>query len=235
MWWQTAELQRRIRSIQFLWAGFAAAALLWALCCGDLADVALVARSPWVVAFHEQLRWLNAWSMYPFYVFFIGMLLWGWQRQQPQWRLLSWGYLIAQLAGSVLLVRTLKMLIGHARPDFTYLGSELADRWVGPTSDASFNGFPSGHTTDLFISAIFLSVLLPKAWMRGLVLAFAAFNGVLRIALAKHFPLDVLGGVLLGGLVALLVLRFWVVPRLQRYEVRGAAVPAVRGTEPGMI
>lgn len=222
MWWQTAELQRRIRTIQFLWVGFAAAALLWTLCCGDLAGVAAVARAPWVVAHYALLRGISAWSMYPFYFFFLGMLLWGWRRQQPQWRVLGWGYLIAQLAGAFLLVRSLKMLIGHARPDFDYLGSTFVDRWIGPTTDASFHGFPSGHTTDLFISAIFLSVLLPKTWMRVLVLGFAAFNGILRIALAKHFPVDVLGGVLLGGLVALLVLHVWVMPRLRRCEARVA-------------
>lgn len=234
MWWQTAELHRRLKSILLIWAGFVAAASLWMLCCGDLADVALVARSPWVASVYEQLRWLSAWSMYPFYVFFAGAMIWGWRRRQPQLRLLSWGYLMAQLGGSVLLVRTLKALIGHARPDFEYLGSELADMWVGPTSDASFQGFPSGHTTDLFISTIFLSMLLPKSWMRGAALAFAALNGVLRIALAKHYPVDVLGGVLLGGVVAVLVLRLWVVPRLRRFDAQAAGEPAVVGAKPRM-
>lgn len=232
MWWQTAELERRLRSTLFIWAGFVGVALLWMLCCGDLAAVASVARAPWVVAAYEQLRWLSAWSMYPFYVFFAGVMVWGWYRRQPRWRVLSWGYLIAQLGGSVILVRTLKALIGHARPDFEYLGSELADMWIGPTSDASFQGFPSGHTTDLFISAIFLSTLLPKTWMRTVALAFAAFNGVLRIALAKHYPVDVLGGVLLGGLAALLVLHLWVIPRLQRFETKDAESPTVVGAKP---
>ena len=210
MFWQTAELQKRFRETVFIWVVCALASLAWMLSKGDHNDVTAFSHSAWVMANHDLLRWVSAWSMYPFYVFFVGMLLLGWYRQYPPWRLIGWGYLIAQLTGPVFIVRTLKILLGHARPES---GTEL---WVGPSFDAAYNGFPSGHTCDLFVSGIFLAMCLPQRWMRITAMLFAAFNGVLRVALNKHYPLDVLFGVVIAGLVSFAVWRFWITPRLER-------------------
>ena len=48
----------------------------------------------------------------------------------------------------------------------------------------------------------------------SLMFAFAGLNGFLRVAQTKHFPLDVFGGVVLAGLSAYLVWKYWVAPRL---------------------
>ena len=83
---------------------------------------------------------------------------------------------------------------------------------------AQYNGFPSGHTSDFFVSAIFLAICLPKIWMRVFIFSFAAFNGFLRVAQEKHFPVDVFGGLFLGGATAFLVWQYWISPRLQSHE-----------------
>jgi membrane-associated phospholipid phosphatase len=51
--------------------------------------------------------------------------------------------------------------------------------------------------------------------MRVLVVLLAVFNGALRVILVKHFPLDVFGGVLIGGLVVLGVWQYWILPKLK--------------------
>ena len=60
-------------------------------------------------------------------------------------------YLLAQLLGSVLIVRVLKMTTGRARPDATSL-PDFGSEWAGISWDAAHHSFPSGHTADIVTS-----------------------------------------------------------------------------------
>jgi undecaprenyl-diphosphatase len=69
--------------------------------------------------------------------------------------------------------------------------------------------FPSDHATAAFACAVSAVLLLSRGW--GIVLlALAAAVAVARVAAGVHYPVDVLGSLLvavLGGLLGLLVRR----------------------------
>jgi undecaprenyl-diphosphatase len=64
--------------------------------------------------------------------------------------------------------------------------------------------FPSGHTTTSFACATVLAVSVPRAAPFAYLLALAI--GFSRIYVGVHWPLDVLGGIVLGTATALLLL-----------------------------
>lgn len=63
--------------------------------------------------------------------------------------------------------------------------------------------FPSGHAT--FFSALAFAIFFRHKKAGSLFMLFALLIGVARIAAGVHFPADILGGFVLGGLVSYLV------------------------------
>lgn len=76
--------------------------------------------------------------------------------------------------------------------------------FVSPSGDPSF---PSDHATAAF--AIAVSLFLRSRRVGLLALGMAVVLGVARVAVGAHYPVDVLGGALLGASAALVL---WVEP-----------------------
>jgi membrane-associated phospholipid phosphatase len=121
-------------------------------------------------------------------------------------RRLAPAVLVGLISGSVL-VDGLKYLTGRARPgDLHSLGVESG--FYGPGYDG--NSCPSGHATVAFMLAALAGAYFPRT--RTVAYTLAAFVGLGRIALDRHFLSDVVAGATLGYLGACLMLRWWPVP-----------------------
>lgn len=100
------------------------------------------------------------------------------------------GLLLNWLAVNV----TIKPLIDRPRPWTVIEGLEPL------ISVGASRSFPSGHTSGSFSFAIAVASMVEKKWIKVLVIAAAALMGLSRLYVGVHFPTDVLGGAIIGGL-----------------------------------
>lgn len=72
-------------------------------------------------------------------------------------------------------------------------------------------GFVSSHAANSFALAVFITHLLRSKvkYIAPIMFTYAALNAYSRIYLGVHYPADILGGILVGVLVALLVIEIW--------------------------
>ena len=123
--------------------------------------------------------------------------LWGigYLRKKKVWQQAGIDGIVAHALAS-LATQILKHLIGRPRPRFTHQDAfEYGPSWQG-----GLDAFPSGHAAAAFAVATVLARYFPE-W-RGLWYGGAIFVGMARVARGSHFPTDVLGGAVLGFLIA---------------------------------
>lgn len=112
-------------------------------------------------------------------------------------------YAVVVMVSTSLLTTAVKLTVGRSRPD-----------WQDPLGMLATKSFPSGHASS---SAAYAGILMVLALMlirrrrlRQLsyagAAAFAALVSADRVLLGRHYPTDVVGGVLLGTVVVLTVL-----------------------------
>ncbi len=98
--------------------------------------------------------------------------------------------------------------------------------------------FPSGHTTNAFAAAVFLSSVYAKlhpgssarTWMWAGSLTLAATTGYMRYQGGKHFPSDIISGAIIGSLVG------WGVPKLHEVDgVNLTTTPSEGGIAIGLM
>ncbi len=117
------------------------------------------------------------------------------------WR--RWGVLVMTVlavAVADLSARGLKAVFDVERPSSRYAAPKTL---VPAPHDASF---PSGHAATSFAAATILSLAKPRLAPLWFLLALAV--GFSRIYVGVHYPLDIVGGAVLGIVVALALHRF---------------------------
>lgn len=70
-------------------------------------------------------------------------------------------------------------------------------------------GFVSGHAANSFALATFISLLFRRQWLTISILFWACLVSYSRIYLGVHYPGDVIGGALLGTLLARVLYSLW--------------------------
>ena len=208
-------LWRRFGQIALVFGVLMLVGLALTLWLGDGEGVTRVHFSRWVQRNYGLLRTATDLGLYPFYFIFLALFAYGHARGATGLKLLAQGYVFAQLLGSVLVVRILKMTLGRARPDTTPLPG-FESEWVGFSWDAAHHSFPSGHTADIVTSAVFMALLIRNRALAALFVVWALALALSRLALAKHYPSDALVGAAIGLAACYLVLRYWLLPRLAR-------------------
>jgi len=78
-------------------------------------------------------------------------------------------------------------------------------------------GFVSSHATKTFAVFTFTSLVFKNRWYTMTMLLWTLLISFSRIYLGVHFPLDILGGILLGFIVAFLVYKAYVICRKHIY------------------
>jgi len=69
-------------------------------------------------------------------------------------------------------------------------------------------GFVSGHAANSFALATLISLLFPRRWIITAMVFWAVLVSYSRIYLGVHYPGDVLGGWILGALIAFVLYLF---------------------------
>jgi len=107
----------------------------------------------------------------------------------------------ASLLGSLVFNNMLvKNLVARPRP---YRMMEALTILVPEPGEFSF---PSGHTSSSFAAGVVLYLMLPKKYgIPAMILAFLI--GISRLYVGVHYPTDVLGGMVMGTLIAVAVVK----------------------------
>ena len=147
---------------------------------------------------NHMLKVLSKRGLYIFYFIFIGLIFYSLYKKDIKLKKASWAYVRAQLIFSFVVVRSMKIFFGRARPghgaEFTFF-----------SLDSRYHSFPSGHSVDAFVSGVFLFYLLKDSKYskyRFLPIVYACLMALLRVIVGAHYPSDVVAGTAIGTLGA---------------------------------
>ena len=190
----------------------------------------LLAINGWHAPWADRLMWIisakSTWI--PLYVLLIGMLVWRYRK--PAMTLVKW---LQKVPACVVMIVVIAMAVGAA--DFIASGilKELVAR-PRPTRVPELEGvlhlvndyrsgqygFVSSHAANTMACALLFSLIWRKKITTSLLMLWVAANCYSRMYLGVHYPLDILGGLMVGTLTALLgfaLLRWW------KIECRGCS------------
>ncbi|GAB1581682.1 phosphatase PAP2 family protein [Phyllobacterium phragmitis] len=113
-------------------------------------------------------------------------------------------FALAAVGLSAIIVYTVKFAVGRARPA---LIDTLGPNFIEPFRGGHlFASFPSGHSATVGAVTVILALWFPR-WRLPVLLATLAL-AFSRIAVAAHYPTDVVAGFSIGCLTTLFLARF---------------------------
>lgn len=111
--------------------------------------------------------------------------------------------ILSMLAGTIASAY-LKDLVGQERPKLEFVGVPFPIPLEGDASFFGIGSFPSGHATRTAAFAFVIGFALSKRFPRGcyLLWAYPILVSISRVFILQHFAMDVIGGIVLGVLIA---------------------------------
>ena len=145
-------------------------------------------------------QWITHQVKNIFYVLYLVLLADALRKRDFPRQRLVWRVILFQLLISLIAVHILKRSLGFPRPGYTDI--------TPFTGQSSHHSMPSGHTTDIFVSAFPLALYYWNRWRHGIAVlccGAATLVAFSRIWIHSHHPQDVLAGVLLASLATYLL------------------------------
>ena len=182
----------------------------------------LLAINGWHAPWADTLMWIVSAkaTWIPLYLLLIGLLVWRYRK--PAKTGVKW---LQRVPACVVMIVVIAMAVGAA--DFIASGilKDLVAR-PRPTRVPELEGvlhlvngyrsgrygFVSSHAANTMACALLFSLIWRKKITTSLLMLWVAANCYSRMYLGVHYPLDILGGLMVGALTALLgfaLLRWW--------------------------
>ncbi|MGC8594311.1 MAG: phosphatase PAP2 family protein [Candidatus Kryptoniota bacterium] len=167
----------------------------------------------------DKIMWFSSekWGWLPLYAFLIGAVIW-----KLKWRSLPFILILAltitltdQLSSHVI-----KPLVHRPRP--THIPQLIGQIRVLHNYVGGLYGFVSSHAANTFGATFFFLFVLGERlkWIPYLMFIWASVVSYSRIYLGVHFPTDVLGGIVVGLIVAAVTARIQLLVEAKFYEKR---------------
>ena len=170
-------------------------------------DSVLIDNAMWT--FTGILTWIPMF-LFIFYIVFRNQILW-----ESLLILLAIVVLVvlADQISSSIFKPYFKRLRPTHHPDYMNLVDVVRDYRGGQY------GFISGHATNSFSVAVFLSLLFKNRFVTMLTILWATINSYSRIYLGVHFISDIVGGLIIGSIIAFLVYEVYLWSRMRLFKL----------------
>ncbi len=126
------------------------------------------------------------------------ILFWIWKRKGEALRVILVLGIVAGLT-DLIAYRIVKPLVGRLRPPLAGIPVTLRAPFGGKLS------FPSNHAANMFAAAAVLSAAYPA--LTPFFYSAAVIVSYSRVYVGVHYPFDVIGGAVLGSLIAFVIIR----------------------------
>ena len=183
----------------------------------------LLAINGWHAPWADTLMWIVSAkaTWIPLYILLVGMLIWRYRSPATEAR---WKWLRG-VPVCLVMILVIGVVVGLA----DFIASGILKEWVArprPTRVPELEGvlhlvngyrsgqygFVSSHAANTMACALLFSLIWRKKITTSLLMLWVAANCYSRMYLGVHYPLDILGGLMVGALTALLgfaLLRWW--------------------------